>query len=161
MNATNKKYGIVAVILLTLLALSAWFFVHMRQKQGALNVNCSTILQYNHQAPNFTATLEYIFRLEKNLDGYVVISGNIHSERGVHVVSRTIHFNYVMNWPGEIEISDMRYIKNARDTADDESFKRSFFYVPEGAVRQLRINPSRNGWLMGNLQSPFALCVNR
>jgi hypothetical protein len=82
MNATNKKYGIVAVILLTLLALSAWFFVHMRQKQGALNVNCSTILQYNHQAPNFTATLEYIFRLEKNLDGYVVISGNIHSERG-------------------------------------------------------------------------------
>ncbi|EQA6227443.1 hypothetical protein ACX5CW_004108 [Enterobacter ludwigii] len=161
MNVISKKNGTVAIILIVLLTLSAWFFLHMRQKQAAMNVNCSSIIQYNHQAPDFTASLEFVFRLEENLDGYTVLSGNIHSARGTHVISRTVHFSYVMNRPGEIEISDMRYIKNPRDTADDESFRRSFFYVPEGAVRQLRINPSRNGWLIGNLQSPFALCVSR
>lgn len=137
-----------------------WFYLHMRQKQSALNVNCSSIIQYNHQAPDFTATLELVLRLEENLDGDAVLSGNIHSAAGTHVVSRTGHFSYVMNSSVEIEISNMRYVKNARDTSDDESFRRSFFYVPEGAVRQLRIYPSRNGWLIGNLQPPFALCIN-
>lgn len=161
MNANNKKTGSLAVILLVVLALSVWFYVHMRQKQSALNVNCSTIVRYNHHEPDFIATLEFVFRLDKNHDGQAVLSGNIHSERGVHIISRTILFNYEMSRPGEISLTDTRYVKNPRDTADDESFKSSFFYVPEGTVRPLKIEPSSNGWLIGNLQSPFALCVNR
>ncbi|HHF0155408.1 TPA: hypothetical protein ACPHTL_003974, partial [Enterobacter roggenkampii] len=102
-----------------------------------------------------------IFRLDKNHDGQAVLSGNIQSARGVNVISRTILFSYEMNRPGEIALTDTRYVKNPRDTADDDSFKSSFFYVPEGTVRQLKIEPTGNGWLIGNLQSPFALCVNR
>lgn len=161
MNAINKKTGMLAVILIVILALSVWFYVHMHQKQSALNVNCSTIVSYNHHEPDFIATLEFVFRLDKNHDGQAVLSGNIQSDKGVNVISRTILFSYEMNRPGEISLTDTRYVKNPRDTADDESFKSSFFYVPEGAVRQLKIEPTSNGWLIGNLQSPFALCVNR
>ena len=161
MNAISKKGKTAAVILLALLALSAWFYLHMRQNQGALNINCSTIIEYHHQAPDFDSTLELVFRLEENLEGYAMLAGNTHSDRGTDVISRTIHFSYVMKRPGEIEIADMRYVRNARDTADDDSFRRNFFYVPEGAVRQLRLQPVSNGWLLGNVQSPFALCVSR
>lgn len=161
MNAINKKIGVLAVILIIILALSVWFYVHMHQKQSALNVNCSTIVRYNHHEPDFIATLEFVFRLDINHDGQVVLSGNIQSDKGVNVISRTILFSYEMNRPGEISLTDTRYVKNPRDTADDESFKSSFFYVPEGTVRQLKIEPTSNGWLIGNLQSPFALCVNR
>ena len=161
MSAINKKTGMLAVILIVILAFSVWFYVHMHQKQSALNVNCSTIVRYNHHEPDFIATLEFVFRLDKNHDGQAVLSGNIQSDRGVNVISRTILFSYEMNRPGEISLTDTRYVKNPRDTADDESFKSSFFYVPEGTVRQLKIEPTNNGWLIGNLQSPFALCVNR
>lgn len=161
MKGINKKAVTVAVILLTVLAVSVWFYTTMRQKQMALSVNCSSIIKYHHQTPDFTATLEFVFRLEKSLDGYAVLSGNIHTSKGVQVISRTVHFNYMVNRPGEIEISNMRDVKNVRDTADDDSFRGNFFYVPEGAARQMRINPLHNGWLIGNLQSPFALCVNR
>jgi hypothetical protein len=133
----------------------------MRQKQGSLNVNCSSLIRYNHKAPDFTATLDFVFRLEKNLVGYAVLSGNVHSSQGVNVISRTIHFNYAMSRSDEIEIADMHYVKNARDTVGDEVFRSTFFYVPEGTTRQLRIKPLRNGWLIGNLQSPFVLCVSR
>jgi hypothetical protein len=118
-------------------------------------------MQYHHQSPAFSATVEFIFRLEEDHDGYAILSGNIHSARDIQVISRTVHFNYVMKRPGEIEISDMRYAKSPRDTADDDSFRYSFFYVPEGDVRHLRIGPLRNGWLIGNPQSPFALCLNK
>ncbi|MFW7205856.1 hypothetical protein ACMGGQ_08690 [Enterobacter sp. BNK-13] len=161
MNAINKKTGIPAVILLLILAFSVWFYVHMRHKQSALSINCSTILRYNHYEPDFIATLEFVFRLDKNHEGQAVLSGNIQSDKGVHVISRTILFSYEVNRPGEIALTDTRYVKNLRDTADDDSFKSSFFYVPEGTVRQLKIEPAGNGWLIGNLQSPFALCVNR
>lgn len=161
MSAINKKTVITSIILLALLVLSALFFLHMRQKQGALNVNCSSIIQYHHQSPDFTASLEFILRLEKNLDGYAVLSGNLHSGRSVQVISRTVHFSYEVNRPDEIEIANMHYVKNTRDTADDDTFRYSFFYVAEGGTRQLRINPSRNGWLIGNPLSSFALCINR
>ncbi|MFA1017586.1 hypothetical protein AB8780_07985 [Enterobacter sp. SAT-E-asb] len=161
MIAINKKTGISIIILLVVLTISVWFYVHMRHKQSALNVNCSTILRYNRHEPDFIATLEFVFRLNKNNDGQAILSGNIQSDRGVHVVSRTILFKYEMSRPGEIALTDTRYVKNLRDTADDESFKSSFFYVPKGTVRQLKIEPSSNGWLIGNIQSPFALCVNR
>ena len=105
--------------------------------------------------------MELVFRLEENLEGYAMLAGNTHSDRGTDVISRAIHFSYVMKRPGEIEIADMRYVKNARDTADDDSFRRNFFYAPEGAVRQLRLQPVGNGWLLNNIQSPFALCVSR
>ena len=160
MNALTKKTGLIALLLLVVLTLSVWFYVHKRQNQNYLKVNCSTILRYNHYEPDFVATLEFIFRLDKNHDGQAVLSGNIQSARGVNVISRTILFSYEMNRPGEIAITDTRYVKNPRDTADDDSFKSSFFYVPEGTVRQLKIEPTGNGWLIGNLQSPFALCVN-
>ena len=161
MNALTKKTGLIALLLLVVLTLSVWFYVHKRQNQNYLKVNCSTILRYNHYEPDFVATLEFIFRLDKNHDGQAVLSGNIQSARGVNVISRTILFSYEMNRPGEIALTDTRYVKNPRDTADDDSFKSSFFYVPEGTVRQLKIEPTGNGWLIGNLQSPFALCVNR
>ncbi|MCU6279336.1 hypothetical protein [Enterobacter quasiroggenkampii] len=161
MNALTKKTGLIALLLLVVLTLSVWFYVHKRQNQNYLKVNCSTILRYNHHEPDFIATLEFVFRLDKNHDGQAVLSGNIQSARGVHVISRTILFSYEMNRPGEIALTDTRYVKNPRDTADDDSFKSSFFYVPEGTVRQLKIEPTDNGWLIGNLQSPFALCVNR
>lgn len=133
----------------------------MHQKQSALNVNCSTIVRYKHHEPDFISTLEFVFRLDKNHDGQTVLSGNIHSDIGLKNISRTVLFSYEMNSPGEISIMDTRYVKTRRDTADKESFKSSFFYVPDGTVRQLRVEPSNNGWLLGNLQSPFALCVNR
>lgn len=161
MNALTKKTGLIALLLLVVLALSVWFYVHKRQNQNYLKVNCSTILRYNHYEPDFVATLEFVFRLDKNHEGQAVLSGNIQSARGVHVISRTILFSYEMNRPGEIALTNTRYVKNPRDTADDDSFKSSFFYVPEGTVRQLKIEPTGNGWLIGNLQSPFALCVNR
>ncbi|BCL42732.1 hypothetical protein [Enterobacter roggenkampii] len=161
MNALTKKTGLIALLLLVVLTLSVWFYVHKRQNQNYLKVNCSTILRYNHYEPDFVATLEFIFRLDEDHDGQAVLSGNIQSARGVHVISRTILFSYEMNRPGEIALTDTRYVKNPRDTADDDSFKSSFFYVPEGTVRQLKIEPTGNGWLIGNLQSPFALCVNR
>jgi len=161
MNALTKKTGLIALLLLVVLTLSVWFYVHKRQNQNYLKVNCSTILRYNHYEPDFVATLEFIFRLDKNHDGQAVLSGNIQSARGVNVISRTILFSYEMNRPGEFALTDTRYVKNPRDTADDDSFKSSFFYVPEGTVRQLKIEPTGNGWLIGNLQSPFALCVNR
>jgi hypothetical protein len=161
MNALTKKTGLIAILLLTVLALSVWFYVHKRQNQNYLKVNCSTILRYNHQEPDFVATLDMVFRLDENHDGQAVLSGNIRSETGAQVISRTILFNYEMDRPGEISIMDTRYVKTHRDTADEESFKNSFFYVPDGTARQLRVEPSSNGWLIGNLQSPFALCVNR
>jgi hypothetical protein len=161
MNAVNKRTRTVIVVLLIILVLSACFYGYMRQKQGALNVRCSSHMQYHHQSPAFSATVEFIFRLEEDHDGYAILSGNIHSARDIQVISRTVHFNYVMKRPGEIEISDMRYAKSPRDTADDDSFRYSFFYVPEGDVRHLRIGPLRNGWLIGNPQSPFALCLNK
>lgn len=161
MNALIKQTGLITILLLLVLALSVWFYVHKRQNQNYLKVNCSTILRYNHQDPEFVATLDLVFRLNENHDGQAVLSGNIHSDKGAKVISRTVLFNYEMNRPGEISIMDTRYVKNPRDTADEESFRSSFFYVPEGTVRQLIVERSNNGWLLGNLQSPFALCVNR
>ena len=49
MNAINKKRGMSAVILLLILALSVWFYVHMRHKQSALSVNC---LDWPHESPD-------------------------------------------------------------------------------------------------------------
>lgn len=46
---------------------------------------------------SFITTLEFVFRLDKNHDGQAVLSGNIQSDRGVNVVSRTILFSYEMN----------------------------------------------------------------
>ncbi|EHG7890832.1 MULTISPECIES: hypothetical protein [Citrobacter] len=161
MNTLTKKTGLIAILLLVVLALSVWFYVHKRQNQNYLKVNCSTIIRYNHQDPDFVAMLDLVFRLDENHDGQAILSGNIYSEKGAKFISRTALFSYEINRPGEISIMDMRYLKNPRDTADEESFKSSFFYVPDGTVRQLRVEPSNNGWLLGNLQSPFALCVNR
>ncbi|QLS01399.1 hypothetical protein [Enterobacter roggenkampii] len=92
MNALTKKTGLIALLLLVVLTLSVWFYVHKRQNQNYLKVNCSTILRYNHYEPDFVAMLEFIFRLDEDHDGQAVLSGNIQSARGVHVISRTILF---------------------------------------------------------------------
>lgn len=161
MSAINKKIGWPVGFSLLILVFSLWFYMHMRQQQNGMSVNCSTIISYNHKVPDFIASLDMIFRLDKNSHGQVILSGNMHSERGVETISRTILFNYEVNRPGEISVKDMHYAKNPRDTASDESFINGFFYVPEGTTRLLRINPLVNGWLIENMQSPFALCVNR
>ncbi|POT58081.1 hypothetical protein C3432_09165 [Citrobacter amalonaticus] len=160
MKAVNKKALWSAATLLIIFVLSAWFYLHHCLLQSSMQVNCATILRYSHHDPNFIATLDMIFRLDKNHNGQAILSGNMHTEREVQIVSRTIIFNYEVNRPGEIYVKNMRYVKNIRDTASDDHFRRGFFYVPDGSVRQLRINPSGNGWLIDNLQSPFALCIN-
>jgi hypothetical protein len=161
MNAINKKIRWPDAILLLTLILSLWFYINMRQHQHSMNVNCSTILRYKHQNPDFIATLEMILRLDSNFRGQVFLSGHMYSERGTENVSRTILFDYEVNRPGEISVKNMHYVKNPRDTARDESFRHGFFYVPEGASRELGLNPLGNAWLIDNLQSPFALCVNK
>lgn len=75
--------------------------------------------------------------------------------------SRNITFDYDIKTPGEIVVSNMHHIKTARGNAADEIIKKSFFFVHEDTGRQLRLSPLGNAWLLGNPQSPFALCVNQ
>lgn len=161
MKVANKRYAWFTTLLLIILASSIWFFLHMRQQQNRMNINCATIVRYNHQAPPFIATLDMIFRLNPTLHGQVILSGEILSAQGVETISRTIMFSYEVSRPGEITVKNMYYIKNKPDTASDENFIHSFLYVSEGTTRQLELSPLGNGWLIENPQSPFALCVNK
>ncbi|POT57186.1 hypothetical protein C3432_17680 [Citrobacter amalonaticus] len=161
MNKINNIQRWLAAILILILTLSLWFYLHARQQQKGMDVNCAASLRYNQRDPDFIATFDMIFRLNKSFYGQVFLFGNIHSERGVEVISRTIQFNYEVYRPGEISVTNMHYAKNISDTANDELFKQRFFYVPENSSRVLRLNPSGNSWLIENLQSPFALCVNK
>ncbi|HHA2302550.1 hypothetical protein I4P06_21370 [Enterobacter asburiae] len=160
MNAEFKKKW-VAVVTFGLFIISTGIMLYKRLQQPGLNINCSTILHYDHSNPDYISTLELTFRLDSDFEGLVVLSGNINTATGRQTVSRNITFDYNIKAPGEIVVSDMRHIKTARDTADDEIIKKSFFFVPEGTERQLRLSPSGNAWLLGNPQSPFALCVNQ
>ena len=161
MKAIKISRFCAAVSLLLVMASSIGFYMYMLKRQNGMDVDCNTIIRYNHLNPDFTDTLNLVFRLDKQFSGQVVLSGYINSEGGPETVSRMIHFGYEVNRPGEISVSNMRYVKKSQDTASDEIFRHGFFYVPEGTVRQLRINPLLNGWLIENLQSPFALCVNK
>lgn len=160
MNAEFKKKWI-AVIISGLLIIITGLMLYKRLQQPGLNINCSTILHYDHSNPDYISTLELTFRLDSDFEGLVVLSGNIDTATGRQTVSRNITFDYNIKAPGEIVVRDMRHIKTARDTADDEIIKKSFFFVPEGTERQLRLSTSGNAWLLGNPQSPFALCVNQ
>lgn len=157
-NNINRWFAAALILTLTF---SVWFYLHARQQQKGMDVNCAAIIRYNQHTPDIAATLDMIFRLDKNLQGQVFLFGNVHSEYGAEIISRTIHFDYEVNKPGEISVMNMRYAKNTRDTANDEVFRHSFFYVPENSSRLLRLNPSGNSWLIENLHSPFALCVNK
>ena len=161
MRAIKIRSICAAVSLLLVMASSIVFYIYKLERQNGIDIDCTTMIRYNHLNPEFNATLNLIFRLDKQLSGQVMLSGNINSGDRAEIVSRTIHFSYEVNRPGEISVKHMYYVKKPRDTASDETFRHGFFYVPEGTVRQLRINPLLNGWLIENLQSPFALCVNK
>ena len=162
MKAIKISRLCAAVSLLLVMASSIGFYMYMLKRQNGMDVDCNTIIRYNHLNPDFTATLNLVFRLDKQFAGQVVLSGYINSEGSPEtVVSRTIHFGYEVNRLGEISVKNVHYVKKSQDTTSDEIFRQGFFYVPEGTVRQLRINPLLNGWLIENLQSPFALCVNK
>ncbi|WKW40319.1 hypothetical protein [Enterobacter mori] len=160
MNAGFKNKWIVLIISGLIIVTAGLVWLKRSQKPG-LKINCSTILHYDHAKPDYISTLELTFRLDSDFDGLVVLSGSIDTATGRQTVSRNITFDYDIKTPGEIVVSNMRHIKTARDTADDEIIKKSFFFVHEDTGRQLRLNPLGNAWLLGNPQSPFALCVNQ
>lgn len=160
MNAGFKKKWITLLISGLIIITAGLTWLKRSQKPG-LTINCSTILHYDHAKPDYISTLELTFRLESDFEGLVVLSGSIDTARGRQTVSRNITFDYDIKTPGEIVVSNMRHIKTARDTADDEIIKKSFFFVPDNSERQLRLNATANAWLLGNPQSPFALCVNQ
>lgn len=160
MNAGFKKKWITLLISGLIIITAGLTWLKRSQKPG-LTINCSTILHYDHANPDYISTLELTFRLDSDFEGLVVLSGSIETASGKQTVSRNIMFDYDIKTPGEIVVSNMRHIKTARDTANDEIIEKSFFFVPEGTERQLRLSSTANAWLLGNPQSPFALCVNK
>lgn len=160
MNEGFKKKWI-AVVTFGLIIISAGLLWLKHAHKSGLNINCSTILHFDHANPDFISTLELTFRLDSDFEGLVVLSGNIDTATGRQTVSRHITFDYDIKVPGEIVVSNMRHIKTTRDTAADEIIENGFFFVPEGTERQLRLSSTANAWLLGNPQSPFALCVNQ
>lgn len=160
MKTKSEKKWIIMIIS-ALIMIPAGLLWHKSTQRPGMKVNCSTILHYDHAKPDYISTLELTFRLDSDFEGLVVLSGSIDTTTGRQTVSRNITFDYDVKAPGEIVVSNMRHIKTARDTADDEIIKKNFFFVPEGTERQLRLSPLGNAWLLGNPQSPFALCVNQ
>ena len=155
----EKKW--IAIVTSGLIIISAGLLWHKSAQKPGIKVNCSTILHYDHAKPDYISTLELTFRLDSDFEGLVVLSGSIDTATGRQTVSRNIMFDYDIKVPGEIIVRNMSYIKTSRDNADDEIIKQSFFFVPEGTERQLRLSPLGNAWLLGNPQSPFVLCVNQ
>ncbi|MBB1200221.1 hypothetical protein EGM70_07940 [Enterobacteriaceae bacterium 89] len=160
MQAMSKVKITISVTLMAMLILSLAIFVYHRFRTPGHDVNCSTILHYDHRDPDFVSTVEMNLRLKEDRSGFVVLSGNVHSENEASVVSRRVEFDYEITSPGEISIRNLNYVKNRRDTTSDDFFKKSFFFTQQGTHRQMRLSPYGNAWLMGNPQSPFALCVN-
>lgn len=157
-KSERRTHVLIITIMLMVSAILLW---HKSTRDSGVEINCSTILRYNHANPDYVSTLEMIFRLDRDYEGLVMLSGNIETATGRQTVSRNITFDYAVKVPGEIILSKMNYIKTIRDTAQDDIITRSFFFVPEGSERQLRVNPLGNAWLLGNPQSPFAICVNK
>lgn len=159
MQAKSKKVWIIMIISSLILSVGL-LWLKSTQRPG-MKINCSTILHYDHMGPDYVSTLEMTFRLDSDYEGLVVLSGTIEAAGDRQAVSRNITFDYDVKTPGEIIVKNMGYIKTLRDTARDDILTQSFFYVPEGTGRQLRLSPQGNAWLLGNPQSPFALCVNK
>lgn len=160
MKAISEKKWIILTITALLLIAAALLWHKSTQRTG-MDINCSTILHYDHARPDYISSLEMTFRLARDYEGLVMLSGHIDTATGRQIVSRNITFDYAVKVPGEIVVSNMHYIKTNRDTAQDDILSQSFFFVPEGTERQLRLSPLSNAWLLGNPQSPFALCVNK
>ncbi|QMG42118.1 hypothetical protein HVY60_16720 [Citrobacter freundii] len=161
MKVIYKQKWLFPFMLLLLLAFSFYRFIFNRYQTPGLDINCATIIHYDHLDPIFISTIEMNFRLGKDHNGKVILSGNIKTGSNVQTISRMAVFDYEITSPNEISIYNVEYIKNARDTANDELFRNSFFYAQKGTSRQMHLSPSGNAWLIGNLQSPFALCVNK
>lgn len=160
MKAKAEKKWIIKIIS-ALIIISAGLLWHKSTQKPGMEINCSAILHYDHVDPDYVSALEMTFRLDSDYEGLVVLSGSIATATGKQTVSRNITFDYNVKVPGEIIIRNMKYIKTFRDTAQDDILTRGFFYVPDGTERQLRLNPLGNAWLLGNQQSPFALCINK
>lgn len=157
-NFRNRK---IVITMMLLMMIAAGVGLYKRSQTPGIKINCSTILHYDHASPNYVSSLEMTFRLDKDYEGLVVLFGYIDTPTGRQTIARNIQFDYSVKTPGEITVRNMSYIKTLRDNANDEIVKNSFFFVPEGTERQLRLNPLGNAWLLGNPQSPFALCVNK
>lgn len=149
--------GVFIAIFLASLAIA----LYTPYPNSGLDLNCSTTIHYDHKDPDFTSMIELNLRLFKNRTGRAILAGRINANDEIQTISRSIVFNYDMTHPDEISVRNFDYIKNTRDTANDAFIRSNFFYAPEGVTRQMRLTPSENAWLIGNLQSPFALCVNK
>lgn len=160
MKAKSEKKWLILIILVLMMT-SAVLLWHKNGQQPGMNINCSTIILYQDTTEPVHSALEMTLRLNSDYEGLVVLSGSVETATGKQTVSRNITFDYAVKIPGEILVQNMRYIKTPRDTAYDDIFTKNFFFVPENTERQLRINSLNNAWLLGNPQSPFALCVNK
>lgn len=112
MRAIKIRSICAAVSLLLVMASSIVFYIYKLDRQNGMDIDCSTSIRYNHLNPEFNATLNLIFRLDKQFSGQVMLSGNINSGDRAEIVSRTIHFSYEVNRPGEISVKHMYYVKN-------------------------------------------------
>lgn len=154
------EYAFIAALTAILLAGCGAVLYHHHTSPG-IRVNCSALIQYDHREPDFTSVVEVNFRLFKNNTGRATLSGTINTPGERQTISRSIAFAWDALSPDEITLHSFAYIKNIKDSARDEIFKKSFLYAPKGASRQLRLSPLKNAWLIGNVQSPFALCINK
>lgn len=155
----DKKWWVLAFLFLLFLSAAMlwrkWFYT------TGMEIHCATTLHYDHAEPDFIATLEMNFRLDKNYEGLVILSGVIETKTGEQIIARNITFDYDVKKQGEVNVRNMVYKKMRRDTANDDYWATSFFYVPEGTSRQLQLTYIGNAWLIGNQYSPVALCVNK
>ncbi|WP_431625394.1 hypothetical protein [Enterobacter chuandaensis] len=154
------KYGFIAALTAIFFAGCGVVLYHHLIADG-IRVNCSALIQYDHRGPDFASVVEVNFRLFKNNTGRATLSGTINTAGEKQTISRSIAFAWDALYSDEIAVHSFAYIKNIKDSAMDDIFKKSFLYAPEGASRQLRLSPLKNAWLIGNVQSPFALCINK
>ena len=161
MKRINTSTLIILLSCVVLLLVAGWIYLQKRQFEDGLDVNCSSPLNMTHMGPDFNAKLDISFRLLRDFTGQVSLSGEISTTDGKQFVSRTVKFEYSPYSSDELAISEMRYIKNARDTASDEIFEHHMLFVPDGGERYIKISPINNAYLIQNLHSPILLCVDK
>lgn len=131
------------------------------------SINCTSSFQSfpPKDGDRLFGTVNFIFR--KNNEGEVNISGtffthmkNNESQAIKFNILRSYTFDYDAEDDGYITTSNFRLNKNVRDTLPDEVFNDSVFDLTK-QDKKLRIQQIKNGYLIGNLFSPFVLCVSR
>lgn len=157
-----SKQTLNTVILLAPIV-AFFFFVYSYTQEVATHnaINCSSVLSFEHEKPDITQSFDITFQLLKNNKGVVNLFGRGKHSGGENIISRTIEFDYTEKAKGTLTLKNMKYSKNIRDTMSDDLFRSFFFFVPQGASRQININRINNAVLISNLNSPVFICVDR